>query len=356
MTIYLLIFSLLLFAAFIETFGKKNEWVFFLFIAILILLFIATFRVGIGTDYYNYLEIYKDVTINKEYNVELGFVFLNSIASFIGGYKILLFLVTLINLISLIFVLRRFQLNLSVGILTYYSIFFLNHNFNVLRHGLMSTLIWISFCLYYQRKKIKAFFFLLISFLFHQLAIIIFSLRFLTNLKVNLIISWLLFIGFYFLGNMLSDFFIFANLFISEYNNKLNFYLNDYNGDEIIRYKFGFGFFMYVLVYSLLNKYGHFFSNRKLIEFFNIILFLAICIICIFASFSIFSERVANTLLFSIIFIFSSISYLKIKITPKLLILFIIAIIDFLYLMKNLSIPGFNREFQFVPFTYSLFN
>jgi hypothetical protein len=149
------------------------------------------------------------------------------------------------------------------------------------------------------------------------------------------------------------NYFIFINLFLSQYNNKLNYYLNEYNGDEIVRYKFGVGFFMYVIIYTLLNKYYHLFKNRKLIEFLNRILFLAICIICIFASLSILSERVANTLLLSIIFIFASVGYLKIKLPAKMLILIIISMIDFLYLMKNLSIPGFNREFQFVPFTYS---
>ena len=197
MSIYLLIFSLLLLAAILETLQKKIEAAIFLFLAFLFLLFITTFRVGIGTDYFNYLEIYNDIIIYNEYNIEAGFVILNYIASFFGGYKILLLLVTLINLTSLVFVLRRFQLNISVGILTYYSLFFLNHNFNVLRHGIMSALIWIAFCLYYKRKKIKAIFFLGMSILFHQSAIIIFPLRFLTNVKVNLKISWLLFIVFY---------------------------------------------------------------------------------------------------------------------------------------------------------------
>jgi hypothetical protein len=355
LSIYIIVFLLLVLSVFIESFGDKISATLFLIVSLVLLLFITSNREGIGTDFYNYKEIYGDITIDNSFSVEFGFVILNYIAYYIGGFKVLLFITAFLNLFAIIFVLRRLKLHTSLGVLTYYSLFYLNHNFNTVRHGLMTAFVWIALYFYFKRDKIKSIFFYVVSILFHQLAFVFYPLQFLTlkriNYKYSIILLFILFI----VGKSLENSFVFLNVFISQYSNKLNYYLNDYYGDEIVRYQFGLGFFLYLVIYFLILKFEDYFTNRTQIVFFNRLLFLGISMIILFASISIFSERIANTLLLSLVFIFASFEKIKIELLPRFILLFVFVAIDFFYLMKILSIPGIDRIYQFVPYTYTFF-
>lgn len=355
MVIYILIFLLLVLSVFIEAFGdKKSATIIWLF-TLTLLLFITSNREGIGTDFYNYKSIYEDIIKGDSYTVEFGFVVLNYLASLLGGFKVLLFLAALLNLVAIIFVLSKFKLNISIGILTYYSIFYLNHNFNTIRHGLMAAFVWIGFYFYLKRNKIKLFLFYFISFLFHQVAIVFYPLQFLTQRRINFKYSIGLLLIFYIIGEALSSLFVFLNVYISQFSTKLDFYINDYYGDEVVKYKFGSGFFLYVLIYFIILKFENYFENKKEIIFFNRLLFLGIATIILFASFSIFSERIANVLLISLVFIFGSFAKVKIKSHQRFVLLVLLIMTNFFYLLKILSIPGINREYQFIPYTFTFF-
>jgi hypothetical protein len=356
MLIYIIIFLFLMIATLVDSFGSKVSAKIILFGSLIILLIITTLREGIGTDFYNYKEIYDLTTINHDYTTEYGFILLIYFAYFLGGFKLLLFITAILNISIIYYLLKQFKLNIYIGLLTYYSIFYLNHNFNVIRHGLMSTIIWISFYCYLNRKKIKSFIFFILSFLIHQTSIIILPFIFLVKRSLNLFSSILILFILFFFGRYLDSYFEILNIFSfdSSSGSKISFYLNDYNIAEKVRYRFGFGFFLYVTVYLLLIKFEKEFTNKEQIIFFKQILFLAISILCIFASLSILSERVANTLLLSIIFIFSSIGKLKIKPIYKICLLVVIILIDFTYLYQILNIAGIDRPKQFLPYNYSL--
>lgn len=343
-------------ATLVDSFGSKVSAKIILFGTLGLLLFITTIREGIGTDFYNYKEIYDLITVNHEYTTEYGFVFLNYFAFFTGGFKMLLFLCAIINISIIYFILKQLNLNIYIGLLTYYSIFFLNHNFNVLRHGLMTSIIWGSFYFFLNRKKLQSFLFFILSFFIHQTSIIIIPFIFLTKRFINIIFSILILISFFILGRYLDGYFEILNIFNFDNtsNSKISFYLNDYNVSDKVRYNFGFGFFLYVVVYFLILKFEGLFINKDQIVFFNRILFLAISILCIFASLSVLSERVANTLLLSIVFIFSSIGKLKIKPIYKICFLVVIILINFTYLYQILNIAGIDRPKQFLPYNYSL--
>lgn len=312
-------------------------------------------REGIGTDFYNYKEIYDDITLNDTFSVEIGFVSLNYLAFYLGGFKVLLFITALLNLLAILFILKRLCLNIPVGIITYYSLFYLNHNFNTIRHGLMTAFVWLAFFLFFERKKIKSAMLYITAFFFHNLAFIFYPLQFLTKHRINFKFSVGLLILLFGLGNISQQIFILLNIYISQFSNKLDYYLNDYYGDEIARYKFGLGFILYIIIYFLILKFEKLFENRKQIVFFNRILFLGIATIILFASISIFSERIANTLLVSLVFIFSSIDRVKVNKLKYFILLFLILSINFFYLIKTLTIPGIDRIYQFVPYDFSFF-
>jgi hypothetical protein len=219
----------------------------------------------------------------------------------------------------------------------------------------MSAFVWIAFYFYYERHKIKSIFFYLISFLFHSLALVFYPLQFLTLRKINFKFSIGLLFVLFVLGESLKDVFLFLNVFISQYNNKLSYYLNDFYGDEIGRYKFGLGFFLYVIIYFLILKYESFFEDKKQIIFFNRLLFLGIATIIFFASVSIFSERIASVFLMSMIFIFASFDRIRVKPMYRVMFLLLLITINVFYLIKILLIPGFDRIYQFTPYTFTLF-
>jgi hypothetical protein len=355
LSIYIVVFLLLALSVFIESFGDKISSAIILIGTVMLLLFITSNREGIGTDFYSYKEIYREVTIDNSFSVEFGFVVLNYIAYCVGGFKVLLLITAFLNLLAIVFVLRKFGLHISLGVLTYYSLFYLNHNFNTLRHGLMSAFVWVALYFFFKRDRIKSICFHVISILFHQLAFVFYPLQFLTAKRINYKYSIVLLSILFIVGESLTDAFAFLNIFISQYSNKLNYYLNDYYGDDIVKYNFGLGFFLYVAIYFIILKFEDYFTNRTQIVFFNRLLFLGISMIILFASISIFSERIANTLLLSLVFIFASVGKIKIEILPRFILLFVLVAIDFFYLMKVISIPGVDRTYQFVPYTYTFF-
>lgn len=356
MVIYLVIYFFLVLATLVDSFESKVSAKLILFGTLGILLFITTVRDGIGTDFYNYKNIYDLITVNHEYTKEFGFVILNYFAFFTGGFKILLFLSAIINISIIYYILNKLNLNIYIGILTYYSMFFLNHNFNTIRHGLLSTLVWLAFYFYIKKEKLKSFVSFILAFLFHQIAVIIYPFQFFAKLQIKALTSCILLVAFFYVGILLKDYFSFLNLFSFEnsYTSKVNYYLNDYNMAEEVRYKFGLGFIFYILLYFTILKFNFYFQNNNQIIFFNRILFLAISMLCIFASLSILSERVANTLLLSIIFIFSSIGKLKVKLVYKIPFLIVVILINFFYLFKVISMDGIDRPLQFVPYNWSL--
>lgn len=355
MLIYLIIYFLFFLATLVDSFGSKIAAKFILLCTLLFLLLITSAREGIGTDFYNYKEIYDLITIYHEYTTEYGFVIFNLIASILGGFKFLLFISALTNLCIVYYILNKLRLNIYIGFLTYYSMFFLNHNFNTIRHGIMTTLIWLAFSFYIDREKIKSYASFTLAFLFHQTAIIIYPFKFLAKRQINALMSSILLLIFFYVGILLKDYFSLLNIFSFENSSKskVNYYLNDYNMSEEVRYKFGLGFFFYVILYFIILKFNSLFQNKDHIVFFNRILFLAISMLCIFASLSILSERVANTLLFSIVFIFSSIGKLRIKYIYKLTFLGVIFLLNLFYLFKIINIPGIDRPLQFIPYNYS---
>jgi hypothetical protein len=346
---------LLAFSAFVESIGDKISASLILIGSLIFLLFFTFNREGIGTDFYNYKEIYYEITINHTYTVEFGFVLLNYLAGFLGGFKMLLLLTSTLNLTAIIFVLKSYRLNISMGVLTYYSLFYLNHNFNTIRHGLMAAFVWVAIYFYFERKKIKSLFFYIASFFFHNLAILFYPLQFLTLRRINFKYSITLLIILYIIGDKLTEIFMFLNIYISQFSDKLNYYVNDYYGDEVLRYKFGLGFFLYLGIYFLLLKYEDYFDNRRQIVFFNRLLFLGIATLVFFASISIFSERIANVLLISLVFIFASIDKIKIKPSLRFVMLVIFIMINFFYLIKTILGPGIDRTYQYIPYNLTFF-
>lgn len=354
MFVYFILFFLLAFASLIESIGDVITSRILLLINGSLLIILATFRNGIGTDYFNYLDIYKNVVSHKPQEVEIGFLYLNYVAIYFFGFKSLLFLSATINISSLVYILHKFKVNISVGLLTYYSLFYLNHNFNTMRHGLMCMLVWLGFSFYFERKKIKSLLTYFVASTFHILAIFFIPLSLFFKKHVTLRSSLIFLVVAYLIGQVTINIFEYANIYISIISPKLNYYLTDYYGDEVVKYELGFGFLLYILIFVLISMNLERFKNREQILFFNKMLYLGIFMILLFVSISIFTERIANLLLVSLVFIFSSVNYIKGSNSLKFLILGLIILVDLFYFIKISHLPGILRTYQYIPYTYSV--
>lgn len=350
MVIYLVIFFFFFLSSIIEFLGDKKSAYVLLILSCSILLIITTFREGIGTDYYNYKEIFHEVTQKHIYSTEYGFTLLNLFAGFVGGFRVTLFLSALINLSCILFVLRKLRLNISLGVLTYYSLFYLNHNFNTIRHGLMCTLVWVGFYFYLNREKLKSILYISLGFMFHHVALAVLPFQFLARKKINIFISCILLISFYIIGSLMQNAFTTVNFFFT--SDKLEYYQNDFYSEGILRYEFGLGFVLYVFIYFIVLKFNKYLRNGEAIIFLNNILFLGIAVILVFASVSIFVERIANVLLISLVFIFASLNRLRLGSMYKLGVLILICFINFFYLYKVMNLAGVDREYQFLPYKF----
>ncbi len=355
MYIYLFIFISLVSAVLIESFGDKKTSTIFLIFNVFILLLISANREGIGTDFFTYRDMYNDVVLNKEYNAEWGYVYLNYLSSLIGGFKVVLFITTAINLGAIIYILKKLNLNVSMGFLTYFSLFFLNHNFNTVRHGLMCTLTWIAFYFYYNSKKIKSLTYIVLASFFHNLSLFFMPFLLIIKRKINFNISIVLLFIFFLIGQYTTEFVQNFNVFLSLFSNRLDYYLYDYYGDEIPSYNFGLGFFLYLVFFIIIYKFRNSFKDTEEIIFFNKVLYLGISMILIFSTISIFTERIANLFLISLVFIFASINKFKAPNSIRFFVLLCLIAINFFYFFKIVHLPGINREYQFLPYSYTFF-
>jgi hypothetical protein len=218
----------------------------------------------------------------------------------------------------------------------------------------MCSVVWLGIYFYYKRTKIKQLLFFALAASFHSLAFVFVPISFLLKYRVNLLKGIFILVFAYFLGQKTLDFIQNINVVISLYSNRLSFYLTDYYGEEVEKYNIGLGFILYVIIFALISVFNDAFNNKKQLLFFNHILFLGITTILLFISISIFTERIANLLLISLVFIFSSIKYFNPKNSYRFFIFIFIVIVNLFYFVKISHLPGINREYQFLPYSISL--
>lgn len=176
---------------------KKENCILFLFVSILIALplsFLAGIRtIDIGTDmlvygapnfktaqlYSSFFDYVKNETTSG--GTEVGYATVNYIVSiFTNNLNVLMFVVSLITLVSFIYASFRFKKELDVSVTLQIIIFFClfyGSSLNLMRQTLAVSFIYLSMSYFLlERNKpnfLKGSFFLLVAILFHRSAIII---------------------------------------------------------------------------------------------------------------------------------------------------------------------------------------
>jgi len=149
----------------------------YLYIAFLSVFFLSAFRYGIGKDYFNYLDIFIDISQNgKDFNydgrIEIGYLWLNQLISFLGlSYD------SLVIVVSFIFTLFIFlsypKKNKAVFHFFIFGVYFFV-SFNLLRNSIAFAIsLFAIMNFYFYNKNLKYFFFILVSSLFHISSLIL---------------------------------------------------------------------------------------------------------------------------------------------------------------------------------------
>ena len=167
---------------------KKSTQLIIIGLSISIPIFIATYRNGVGIDYYNYQKLYHYIIINCtslnnifSYYIESGYVILNLLANIIfKNYKGVLFLSSSIYMIASFKGITNYKTKISVSLayfiflVTMYSPFL-----NGMRQFIAVAIFFNSYIYIYNRNFWKFFLLVIIASLFHKSALLCLPMYFL---------------------------------------------------------------------------------------------------------------------------------------------------------------------------------
>lgn len=212
---YITSFSLSGFLFYIGSLNKKNSFNIVSIIALIIPICIATFRYGVGTDYFSYLNGFYRAESYSIYNnfidngiFESGFYIITKIAIVMGNYRSMFALSSILTLVPIYYVFSKHRgiESVTLGMILYLCIYFPT-SLNIMRQYIALAFVVLSFDFIFKRQFIKFVITILIASLFHKTAIIVLLLYFLWSknneifniLKMCVAIFLLIFIAIYYI-------------------------------------------------------------------------------------------------------------------------------------------------------------
>lgn len=357
---YYIILLYLFFAAFLFAKNDKRQVMFFVFSAFLLAIF-AALRDRIGADYMSYVSEYEDVPIDLkdlfyyDGHSESGFLLLCYFLKVLGFSYYFLFFVTSLGT-SLLFcnASRTFSSGyLILNLCLYFSLFYLRFHFNIIRHGIMVSLLWIAFSFAYK-KNLKVFlFFILIAANFHSLSLFFIPFYWLLNRRYSN-----KFIVFAFVGAILLGFFIPIWDYILEYtsgvlfSDKVAYYITDYyaNADNA-SVGITLGLVINIFLLLFLKIYAQQYSNIVAFPFLCNSLFFAVIFSLLFNKYGVFVERIVSVFYVAVIFLLPPFLLGLSKNTKvRVLLMFLLLMYSFITLTKILYSLNEFGDFQFIPY------
>lgn len=333
--------------------NKKYDRISFIFFSIS-LLFFATFRYGISTDYFAYVEIYNE-SLKNTGRIEIGYIVLNKFLKYLHcPVEVLFALTCLIVLVNYYKAFTILKIHRTMALFVFFCFFYLVNVYNLIRHGIAVSFLILGFSHLIRNKPKKALLNVLAACFFHYISILIglmiicyrlISKRFKFNLPFVLIITTIMYLAFQFLIVIvfrLPD----SNIFFKI----LKLYFSNKNQNRV-----GLGTFLNIILLYLFiffrnrivkdNKYYQNYLDLFLLYFISLIAFWSIPTI---------TERVTSFFYQSVIILISIlISYGLRK--KKYLNIFSILSIATLILIKYIFARDASGDFAFLPYEIVLF-
>lgn len=120
--------------------------------------FFAGIRYGIGTDYFSYVRIFNNASLNNVTRIEPGYNIINITVRELGGNEhVLFFIVSFMTWFFIYQFLYNYKDNISVGLGMFIALLlFYNYSFNIVRQILAASITLYSF-IYIDKKQWRKF-------------------------------------------------------------------------------------------------------------------------------------------------------------------------------------------------------
>jgi len=180
MTLFYIILIFLMFGVFVKP-QKQNLYI---FISFIVLFIISAFRdKSVGTDSLSYERIFSNIERGNEVRHEIGWQVLNKLIVFFGGsYETLIIVTSLLVLLPVFFVAKKYSKNPMLTIFLFYSLYLYLQSFNIVRQTIAISISLLAIYYLLNNKKILFYALILIASTFHLSALILLPLAFLHRL------------------------------------------------------------------------------------------------------------------------------------------------------------------------------
>lgn len=332
---------------------------FFEFFLILVLSLFSGLRRGIGTDY-EYYNWYYNAYPENIGHVEPLFYSIGAFVKTLGfNSPFYFFILTFITLHIVRQCIIKFKVDVGLAFIVYLGYFYLIHNFNILRHGMMTATVWLAFSYLLEGKKRNFWILTFLASLFHigGLIAILFPLIGKKYIKPIYLISIVL------LSSVLGYLVYFPGM-IEFIGNSLDnqigiritkFFTTFYADKDKIMYGISLGTILNFLIFIIALWVRERTKESPKLNLLINSLFVGLTILLLFNSVGIFVQRWSNIFYFSIVFLLPTLwNEVKLK-QNRILIYVLITILSGLYWNKILVMKEVGGAYQFIPYE-TIFN
>lgn len=158
------------------------------FLLLLTIVFFGGFRYAVGVDYFNYVEYFDLLKLDKHLDIEISFLILSKVVNYLDGdSQVIFFMYTLLSVFFISKFISYFSLNKMISLYVYitFPVFFIA-SFNGIRQFLAIAIFAYAIKFIVERNIYKYIFFILLASLFHKTAITTILLYFILNKELKI--------------------------------------------------------------------------------------------------------------------------------------------------------------------------
>ena len=305
---YYIVWVLLLILAAVEHVRKKPFDKVVTTVILMVAAVIVACRMEVGADWSNYKFIfyngYDSTGLRDSSSLEPVFLICRFILYNMGfTHAVFFFVLSLASLLAIRKASKLFRIRFFMTVLlVYYSMFFLNYQFNIVRHGMMAAFLWLSFAYKSRGNTRAAVLSILVAAGFHISALIFVPFLFFLDKKLSKPLVFFILAAAYLTYYLHLSSRIIAFLpFLSELQRTATFVTNEQFMESYgLSLGSQFQVFLFLVFYFCYRRVYR--KNAGFRMMLNALLF-GFLLICVLNAFSAIISRVCNALFMTMIFL-----------------------------------------------------
>ena len=174
---------------------KKWKTAVYIGVSFLYMWLLATFRYGIGNDYYSYISIYNEIAAAPDFLAamqlpyEKGFLLLSRIITYITQAPMVINgIYALLILAPVAYIIIRYSDAPWLSAFLYVCLTFYYASMNFIRQSLAASIIFLGYRFIKERKTLPVVLLVLLASSFHLTALIVLPIYFLAQIRMNKIL------------------------------------------------------------------------------------------------------------------------------------------------------------------------